>query len=375
MVPGRVRLWTAPIRSFALGGEQISDNQLFVADTGRRREDMLLGLDYFLSHRIYVSRLQDKLYATWNGTPVFARGAGGAKFDERYAARPADVAPDDALALARRGEAAAARGEWAKALEDLDRACALAPEDGSYFLARARIHQGMRSRGKALRDLDEALRLAPELREAQALRASLRIGAGKRDAGLADLAALDAALPPSDQLRARLADAYASLDLSAEAFRQWALWMPTHRDDMRLADALNNRCWLRTRLNIEPKLALEDCQAAVDKDRTSAPNRDSLGWAYLRLDDARRAVKAFDAAIEIRPQALTHYGRALALQRLGQAEAAKADLAAARRLHATVDAYARKLGLPVADDAPAAAAAAATPPAPEAARPSAPTGG
>ena len=33
--------------------------------------DMLLGADFFLSHRVYVANSQDKLYFTYNGGPPF----------------------------------------------------------------------------------------------------------------------------------------------------------------------------------------------------------------------------------------------------------------------------------------------------------------
>jgi hypothetical protein len=33
---------------------------------------MLLGADFFVSHRIYVSNAQHKMYFTYNGGPVFS---------------------------------------------------------------------------------------------------------------------------------------------------------------------------------------------------------------------------------------------------------------------------------------------------------------
>jgi clan AA aspartic protease (TIGR02281 family) len=356
---GRVRAWTGQIESFEFGGEKISNNQFMVDDASVSDEDMLLGLDWFLSHRIYVSQLQRKLYATWNGGPVFARGAAG-DYDTRYAALPSEIAPDDAGALARRGAASAARGEFSRALEDLNRACELEPEAEAHFLARARVHLAMRQFSQAQADLDVALRLHPALDEGLALRASLRAAKGDRDGALADLRVLDAALPPSSHLRAGMADVYARLELTSEALRQWELWIPSHRADSGLARVLNSRCWLRVRLGLDLKLALDDCKEAVSLDGGEAAHRDSLGWAYLRLDDTSRALKAFDAAIEIKPLPIALYGRALAQRRLGKEEAARRDLEAARKQRRHIDDEVRKQGLPVADDAPAAASAAAS---------------
>ncbi|MEJ1938561.1 hypothetical protein WDZ92_50850, partial [Nostoc sp. NIES-2111] len=84
--------------------------------------------------------------------------------------------------------------------------------------------------------------------------------------------------------------------------------------------------------------------------------RDSLGWAHLQSGDAAAAVKAFDAALAIRPVAYSHYGRALARLRLGDAAGSQRDLAAAREQQPGIDEKIRREGLPVAGDAPQQAA-------------------
>lgn len=349
----RVRSWTARIASFEFGGEKVSNNRFQVDDTENFTDDMLIGLDYFLAHRIYVSRLQRKVYATWNGGPVFARGAAVGNYDARYAALPAEVAPDDASALLRRGEASAARGELDRALADLNRACELAPQAETNFLARARVHLAMEQLAKARADLDEALRLHPALDLALALRARLRADQGERDAALADLRALDATLPPSSPLRADMAVIFVQLDQPTEALQQWALWVPSHRHDAGLARALNGRCWLRTRLGVDLELAVDDCKQAVKQDDGEPRYRDSLGWAYLRQGEMALAVKTFDEAIKARPLSYSFYGRALAQRGLGHGDAAQRDLAEARRLSPQIDQELRRAGLPLADDAPA----------------------
>jgi hypothetical protein len=60
----------APFSSFKVGDEEIRNAQLRVGDT-REGTDMLLGADFFASHRIYVSNAQHKMYFTYNGGPVF----------------------------------------------------------------------------------------------------------------------------------------------------------------------------------------------------------------------------------------------------------------------------------------------------------------
>lgn len=61
----------APFSSFKVGDEEIRNPHLRVGDT-REGTDMLLGADFFLSHRIFVSNEQHKVYFTYNGGSVFS---------------------------------------------------------------------------------------------------------------------------------------------------------------------------------------------------------------------------------------------------------------------------------------------------------------
>jgi len=63
--------WIAPVDGFALGREQISHTRLRFIDTDPFDEDLLLGFDFFRSHRVFVAYSQHKLYFTYNGGPVF----------------------------------------------------------------------------------------------------------------------------------------------------------------------------------------------------------------------------------------------------------------------------------------------------------------
>ncbi len=67
-----VRTWIAPFASFKLGGEEIRNTHLRIGDWADiANVDMLIGADFFLSHRLYVSNEQRKLYFTYNGGVVF----------------------------------------------------------------------------------------------------------------------------------------------------------------------------------------------------------------------------------------------------------------------------------------------------------------
>lgn len=347
---GHVQSWSTRLERFELGGEQVANSIVEVDDTDWTDQGMLLGLDYFLSHRIYVSRLQGRLYATWNGGTVFALGRESpAALDPRYAAVPQDVSRDDADALWRRGLAALAAGDHRRAREDLDRACALAPGVADYFWARARLYQEMGRLDLAQADLDQTLRLDRSLAEARFRRALLNHAKGNPAGAQADLAQLDAELPPSEALRADMADLLAEMGRTADALRQFDLWLDAHPRDVRMASVLNSRCWMRTRLDIDLPLALEDCKRAVGLDGGSAAIHDSLGWTYLRLGDASKAREAFDRAIELRALPMSLYGRALANLQLHDRARGELDLAAARAKRPSVVEDARRRGFGFAD--------------------------
>jgi tetratricopeptide (TPR) repeat protein len=63
--------YIAPFSSFKIGDEEIRNTRLRIADIDLPNADMLIGPDFFLSHRIYVANRQHKLYFTYNGGPVF----------------------------------------------------------------------------------------------------------------------------------------------------------------------------------------------------------------------------------------------------------------------------------------------------------------
>jgi predicted aspartyl protease len=66
-----VKSYIAPFDSFKFeNGEEIRHTHLRIADLNTDT-DMLLGADFFLSHRVFVANSQNKLYFTYNGGPVF----------------------------------------------------------------------------------------------------------------------------------------------------------------------------------------------------------------------------------------------------------------------------------------------------------------
>src|SRR5262249_32115661 len=115
--------WIAPFDSFKIGDEEVQHTQLRIGEL-LRDTDMLVGADFFLSHRILVASSQRKLYFTYNGGPVFnltvtpgsvAGAAAGSAEPEAAAAAGAEEQLD-AAGYARRGAAESSRHDFEHAI-------------------------------------------------------------------------------------------------------------------------------------------------------------------------------------------------------------------------------------------------------------------
>lgn len=343
---GRVRAWTANVDRIEIASQRLNDNRLSITENDSADHDMLLGLDYFLAHRIYISQKERKLYATWNGRLIFPSGSGvEGGVDSRMAAAPAVIDTHDADALARRGAASLASGQLESALEDMNRACALAPGVAEHFFARARVQLARKNLEAARADLDTSLSLNPALTEPRMHRARLHAARGDRASALQDLAQLDAALPPQSHLRMDMGRLHAAFNQAPEALRQFELWVSTHQNDAKLADVLHTRCLLRLRLNLDPQLALKDCEQAAANDSALPGFRDAVGWAHLRVANAAAALRSFERATRKEASAVALYGRGVAHQQLGDSDSAERDLASARKLNPRIEELLQRQGL------------------------------
>lgn len=348
--------WLAPFASFKVGDEEVRNTQLRIADIALPDVDMLVGADFFLSHRIYVATSQRRLYFTYNGGPVFnltatpapataadSPAAGAA--DHPQAARDE---PTDAAGFARRGAAAAARHDYEHAIADLTRACELAPAEAGYFYERGMAHWGNKSTDLALADFDAAIKLKPDDVPSLLARSSLHAGRQAPPASIvADLDAADRAAPRESDARLRMGQLYASAGDLPGAVTQYTKWIDSHgRDDVQMAAALNSRCWARARLGQDLERALSDCDKAVSLRPHAAAYLDSRGFVYLRRGNYDKALADYDAALRLdpnKPWAL--YGRGIAKLRRGQTASGQADIAAAGALQPNIAEEAMQYGI------------------------------
>lgn len=361
-----VRSYIAQFDSLKFGeqGEEIKHPRLRIEDLDPLEADMLIGSDFFLSHRILVANSQHQLYFTYNGGPVFnlskntpkpastegSNSTAGTKEDAPTAGdaqAPKTPSPDeansdavgqlDAAGLARRGAAYAGRRDLDHAIPDLNRAIELDPSNPEYFYIRAGMFHQQRDDRSALADLDQAVTLKPDYVPALIARAKLRISdkSDKNSGAQSDLETADRLLGKQDNARLELAEMYNAIGKREAALAQFNLWIPAHPEDVALAKALTGRCWDGAALDRELSEALADCNKAISRSPKGANGAAfaSRGLTRLRLGDYEKAIADYDTAIQLRPKdAWSLYGRGIAKIRKGKRSEGEADITAATQI-------------------------------------------
>ena len=416
---GTVKTWIAPVASFKLGDEEISHTKLRIGDMAMPSVDMLIGVDFFLSHRLYVASKEHRLFFTYNGGPVFdlsvstssaqtavpggepapgaaaggaaaaeasagkaalganaagaaaaeasagkaapganaagaaagdasagkaalganaagAAGAAGAAAagtqEDSKAAAVADSA-HDAADFSRRGSAFAARRDFAHAIVDLTRACELAPDQPDYFYQRGVVRRESHQNQLAMADFDQAIRLNPDHVPALVVRAELRLSELEAANALQDLDAADRVAAKEADARFEMAFAYARVDSLPQAVVQLNLWIAAHRDDARLPQALDERCWAKALVGQDLAGALDDCNTALARNGKEpaaavAEILKNRGLVQLRRGEYDKSVRDFtDSLSRLAKNPWALYGRGIDEMRQGKTAQGRADMA------------------------------------------------
>jgi tetratricopeptide (TPR) repeat protein/predicted aspartyl protease len=401
-----IATWIGPFASFKIGDEEIRNTRLRFGDLSLDT-DMLIGADFFLSHRVYVASSQRKLYFTYNGGPVFnlqsvpatpldspgaapptqtasaapavpgsavggpkqggpstppgdtaAAGEAGAVEAAEFppavtAAPPAagsplpkEISDQDAASFARRGAAYTSRRDYARAIADLTRACELAPSEPQYFYERGVARRENHQLFEAMADFDQALKLEPDDVPALLARAQLRLAGREVPAAVADLDALDRIVPKQAEMRFALGNLYGRAGQLTSAIAQFDLWLPAHYEDVRRGEALAGRCRARALSGQDLKKALSDCSDALSLNSKAPIALDSRGLVRLRLGDYDKSIADYNAALALQPKLVwSLYGRGLDELHEGMRAEGQADIAAAAALQPAVVNEAKRLGL------------------------------
>jgi tetratricopeptide (TPR) repeat protein/predicted aspartyl protease len=346
-----MKTWIAPFQSFRIGDEEIRNTRLRIGEFDLRYVDMLIGADFFLSHRIYVASSQGKLYFTYNGGPVFNLTATH-RPESAPAAAPGPTVntgdqPTDAAGFARRGTASAARRDFAPAIADLTRACELAPTEATYFYERGTAHWGNGQPDLALADFDAAIKLKAD--DVPSLIARARLRADRRDSAavVTDLDAADRAAPKEAAERLQMGRMYLFAGQPAAAVVQYSKWIDAHpREDVHMDEARNLRCRARALWGQELDEALTDCNTALRIRPNTANYLESRGLLYVRRNSYDKAITDYDTSLRLEPKdAWSLYGRGLARLHKGETAAGQADIAAATAIDPKIVELAAKYGI------------------------------
>ena len=358
-----VQTWIATFSSFKIGDEEVQHARLRFGDVDLSGKDMLIGADFFLSHRVYVASSQGKLYFTYNGGPVFDlraapktdSGAATASSEPAATVSPAAAAmqagtgsPADAAGFARRAMASATRHDYASAITDLTRACELSPGESSYYYERGRVYLENHQDDLALADQDQAIKLKPDNVDALLARAWLNARRhATPDVLAADLEAADRAAPREADSRLQIAGLYEYIEQPAAAVVQYSRWIDSHPGNgLLMPGVLNARCWARALVGQGLDQALADCNAALSARRGTPAFLDSRGLVYLRLGNYDKAIADYDAALHQEPKlAWSLYGRGVAKLRKGKAGEGQGDIAAATALEPKISELAGRYGI------------------------------
>jgi tetratricopeptide (TPR) repeat protein len=364
-----------PVDSFALGNEQVQHTRLRIGGIELRDVDMLLGVDFFLSHRVFVSNSLRKIYFTYSGGPVFRLDQASVAQLAKTAPAAQDAAPTpsaaqaapntvadlngpvDAAGFARRAAAEVSRLDYVHAIADFDRAVAMDPTNAKTVYDRAMAHAANRQTLLAVADLDEAIKLKPDDAEALRARAGMFLSGGDRTRGRADLEAAAKAATDDPALSLAIDLMFERAGLLQEGVEQLDRWLvanPKANPDQK-AVALNGRCWFRAVLKTGLDQALADCDAALKLEPRTAGFFDSRGHVRLDRGEYDLAITDYDAALRENPKlAAALYGRGLAKLKKGMKPEGDADIQAALAINPRLAQQAPRMGLDKpADTAPA----------------------
>jgi tetratricopeptide (TPR) repeat protein len=345
-----VPVWSVPVGTIKIGDEEIHNARIMMQELGDEETDILIGADFFISHRIYVDNSSRRMFFTYTGGQLFHQKAKAGADAPVAAAAPGEAGaasePKDAEGFSRRGAVLVAQHDLARALADFTHAIDLAPNEPRYLVQRAQARLQSRQPLLALADLDKAIALDPANVPALLDRAQLRVGRGRREEAVLDLDAAARALAETADERLRIGNLYGAAAAYGPARNQFDLWIRAHPEDRRLPEALNGRCRARALTNQDLPKALDDCNKAVKLSPPDASFLDSRGLVRLRMGDWDRAIADYDAALKLEPKkAWSLYGRGIAKRHKGLAKEGDTDIAAATAIAPELPERAAKLGV------------------------------
>lgn len=343
-----------PVSSFKIGEEEIRNTQIKVTDADldeALRVDMLLGVDFFLSHHILVANSQNKIYFTYNGGPVF--NVSGAKFNKSAEHQPsaspgatlertADASvPEDAAAHASKGAALAARHDFEQAVVELTRAHDLAPDNAEYLLRRSQVYFQTNQTESALEDLDQAIALEPNDLNIRMADAELSIHRRDRIRAIADLDVARGIAQKEDNVHFQLGLDYEQLKEWSAALREYDVWLGVHWADVKIPTVRAARCRVRVLEGSDLAAAEKDCDASLSHAAAGSPlyaeASRTRGLLFLRRGEYPKSISDYQRSLSIEPSnAWALYGKGIDELKTRQSTQGEADIRRATAIRPTI---------------------------------------
>jgi tetratricopeptide (TPR) repeat protein len=194
---------------------------------------------------------------------------------------------------------------------------------------------------RAIQDYDQAIRIDPRFAIAYRNRGLSYAGLGQFALAIQDYdqaIGIDSSYTLAYLNRGAAYSALGERDRAAQDYGQAVRLDPNN------ADGYNGRCYAFAVIGRAAD-GLADCDRSLQLRPNDANTLDSRAYAYLRLGRLNESLRDYDAAIAAGNSAIARFGRAIVRAGLGDRAGATADLVEARRLNATIDAYAARVSL------------------------------
>lgn len=253
-----------------------------------------------------------------------------ADFDQAIA-----LVPNNFELLILRGDTYAAAGKLDQALADFNRAVALQPYNAYALTHRGALYARGGVADAAIKDYTAALVIEPSDIDALVNRAALYSNGGDQRTAIADLDRALELYPKNAMALYNRGFAYYAMANYEAAIKDYSAALDVSPD---LALAYNNRCLSAALAGRDKQSTLKDCDEAVARAPARPDVRETRGLVHLKYGELALAVADYDSALEIeRKRPLALYGRAVALQRLGDSVRAKSDFDLARAVYPNVE--------------------------------------
>jgi len=362
--------WIARTKVISIGGEEIRNSPIRVIDDGGMgTDDMLLGVDFLMSHHVLVSQAQRKMFLTYNGGAIFSVTTDSEighleTRAENMGAVERATEPGTADAFAGRASGKLTRSDSAGAIADYSAAIKLAPGRADLLAGRATAYARAGNPDLAAKDIDAALTIAPADHRLLARRARIKLARGDRAGALTDTEAAAAATPKGSLDVLAVVVLYERLGKADRGLVMLDPVIALHHDDSSYAELLNARGWNRALANADLDQALKDCDTAIRKAGPGSSLLDTRALVQLRRKAYAAAIADANAALGKAPKSpTTLFFRGLARIASGDEAGGTADIKAARAIRPMIDAQFADYGLIAPKPAPKAAPA--TPAQPE----------